>query len=66
MFSLRKEIAAFLEGRNVDAVEFRDEQWIRKLAFLTDITAHLNNLNLKLQGSNQLINELYQHIVAFE
>ena len=31
-----------------------------------DITTHLNDLNLKLQGKNQLCNEMYWHITAFE
>ena len=66
VFDLREEIALFLEEKNVSAEEFRDEEWITKLAFLTDITSHLNSLNFKLQGSNQLINELYQDIVVFE
>ena len=66
VFDLREEIALFLEEKNVSAEEFRDEEWITKLAFLTDITSHLNSLNFKLQGSNRLINELYQDIVAFE
>ncbi len=66
VFDLREEIALFLEEKNVSAEEFRDEEWITKLAFLTDITSHLNSLNFKLQGSNQLVNELYQHTVPFE
>ena len=36
------------------------------LAFLVDITGHLNNLNLKLQGPNQLITSLLSYIKSFE
>ena len=32
-----------------------DIDWVRDLAFPTDITHHLNNLNLELQGKNQTI-----------
>ena len=35
VFDLREEIALFLEEKNVSAEEFRDEEWITKLAFLT-------------------------------
>ncbi|XP_043915898.1 general transcription factor II-I repeat domain-containing protein 2B-like [Protopterus annectens] len=36
------------------------------LAFLVDITAHLNDLNLRLQGENLLINYMFQTVMAFE
>ena len=36
------------------------------LAFLVDLTSHLNELNLQLQGKNQLIHEMWKHILAFE
>ena len=46
--------------------ELSDVHFIHNLAFLTDITGHLNELNLKLQGSDQLVTEMYSHILAFE
>ena len=36
-----------------------DIDWVRDLAFPTDITHHLNNLNLELQGKNQTIFTTY-------
>ncbi|CAI6369553.1 unnamed protein product [Macrosiphum euphorbiae] len=36
------------------------------LAFLVDITTHLNELNVRLQGKNQLISNMFQIINAFE
>jgi len=36
------------------------------LAFLVDISKHLNVLNIKLQGRDQLINKLFEHVWAFE
>jgi hypothetical protein len=35
-------------------------------AFLVDMTQHLNDLNLQLQGRNQLANDIFAHIKAFE
>ena len=36
------------------------------LEFLTDISQHLSDLNLKLQGISQLVNKMFEHICAFE
>uniref|UniRef100_A0A0L8FPY5 Peptidase A2 domain-containing protein n=1 Tax=Octopus bimaculoides TaxID=37653 RepID=A0A0L8FPY5_OCTBM len=37
-----------------------------QMAIFIHITGHLNNLNLKLQGSNQLITSLLSHIKSFK
>jgi len=37
------------DRKNKPVEEFENEQWMYDLAFLTDISAHLNELNLKLQ-----------------
>lgn len=65
VFSLRQEIASFMdeEGRPVD--EFRDCEWISKLALLADITCVLNVLNQRLQGNGKLICDMYTDIKAF-
>ena len=46
--------------------QFRDRNFLCKLAFLTDITMHLNVLNLRLQGRNQNISYLVGHVEAFK
>ncbi|KAK1884401.1 General transcription factor II-I repeat domain containing protein 2 [Dissostichus eleginoides] len=43
--------SAFLAEKGQDFPELEDEKWVVKLMFLTDITGHLNELNLKLQGA---------------
>ena len=48
------------------ADHFSDPQWLARLALLTDITTHLNGLNMKLQGKDILVTDLYTHITAFE
>ncbi|XP_015440415.1 PREDICTED: general transcription factor II-I repeat domain-containing protein 2-like [Dufourea novaeangliae] len=51
-FKLLDEIIIFLETKNYECAELKDGQWIKDLAFSVDITSHLNQLNLKLQGKN--------------
>ena len=47
---LQKEIATFLRQKNLRyADQFFDRRWFSRLALLTDITTHLNALDVKLQ-----------------
>lgn len=46
--------------------ELENVEWLCDLAFLVDITSHLNHLNAKLQGSNQLVSQVANHVSAFE
>ncbi|XP_076810261.1 general transcription factor II-I repeat domain-containing protein 2A-like [Clavelina lepadiformis] len=66
VYELRNEIATFLENTSINATEFRNPEWVSNLAFLVDLTSHLNKLNLQLQGKKQLIHEMWRHILAFE
>ena len=45
---------------------FFNPQWFAGLALFTDITTHLNDLNVKLQGKNILVTDMYSHITTFE
>jgi hypothetical protein len=64
-FDLLNEIKLFREkkGRNIE--ELNDERWITDLAFLVDVTGHLNNLNKELQGKDKLITDVCNNIKAF-
>lgn len=69
-FTIRKQIPAFLsEYVSSDTTEleekFQDPEFLRQLAFLTDLTNHLNSLNLSLQGRNQTISDLIGLINGF-
>ena len=55
-----------MESKHQNVAFLRDENWLNDLAFLTDITQHLSELNLKLQGKSQLVNKLIEHICAFD
>ena len=46
--------------------KMEDESWICDLAFLVDVTKHLNDLNTKLQGNGQFASEMYGHSKAFQ
>ena len=39
--------------------------WIQELVFLTDITKHLQSLNLALQGTEKIISDLAQTVFSF-
>lgn len=56
MFELKEEVLAFLtiEGHEY-ADLFADDEWVSKLAYLSDIFVHLNELNRKMQGRNENI-----------
>ena len=65
VYRLREEIATFLEQKNINAAGLCDQKWVCSLAFLVDVTPHLNELNLQLQGKQQLIHEMWKYIRAF-
>ena len=45
VFDFREEIATFLDEKKLGVPEFRNAESVSKLAFLTDITSHINDLN---------------------
>ncbi|KAL4104099.1 hypothetical protein QTP88_019412 [Uroleucon formosanum] len=65
-FGLRREIQIFMIEKNKPVEEFENEQWMYDLTFLTDISAHLNELNLKLQKQSKTIFELISDVKSFE
>ena len=70
-WSIRRELAAFLaELRSQKATHFilflNDEKKMDNVAFLVDITSHLNELNTKLQGKDNSICELMTAVRSFQ
>ena len=43
-----------------------NNEWLNDLAFLVDITGHLNNLNVQLQESNKLFTNLCNYCASFK
>lgn len=69
-FALRSEIPVFLENSvsgdtSAYCRKLKDTQFLCDMAFLTDITSHLNHLNTRLQGRDQTVCDLYAHMTAF-
>ena len=43
-----------------------DGDWQNDLAFLVDITAHLNALNVQLQGSHEFFTNMCNYVASFQ
>lgn len=65
-FELRCEIQIFMGEKGKEMHELNDNVWLKDLAFMVDITDHLNHLNIQMQGKNKLVTEFYDLIRAFE
>jgi len=63
---LQEEIATFKESQNINAAEFRHQEWVSNLAFLVDLTSYLNNFSLQLKGKLHLIHEIWRYVCTFE
>ncbi|KAK7130312.1 hypothetical protein R3I94_008893 [Phoxinus phoxinus] len=64
--SLLSNICTFLDSKGKWEPKLEDPCWVTQLAFLTDITCHLNTLNLQLQGSDTLPSNMLTAIRAFQ
>ncbi|XP_066460936.1 zinc finger protein 850-like [Eleutherodactylus coqui] len=62
-----EEIKVFLEDKDLgNFSQLNDDKWVNTLMFLTDLSVHINELNLKLQGFNKSIDVMFGYIKAFE
>ncbi|XP_045332604.1 zinc finger MYM-type protein 6 isoform X6 [Leopardus geoffroyi] len=60
LFELRHEIEIFLNQKHSDLAKyFLDEEWVAKLAYLSDIFSLINELNLSLRGTMTTLFNLY-------
>jgi len=68
-WALKDSVVQFLKEIN-DLPEERacleNDQWLNDLAFLVDVTSHLNALNVRLQGSNKLFTHLCDDVMSFK
>lgn len=65
-YKLRKEVKQFMEIKGKPVVELSDGKWLCDLAFIVDITKYLSEVNVKLQGPNQLLSSLLSNVKSFE
>ncbi|KFM77298.1 General transcription factor II-I repeat domain-containing protein 2, partial [Stegodyphus mimosarum] len=65
-WDLKEDICQFLKTKNQDVSLFYDPIWIQDLSFLVDITKHLTDLNLSLQGKDHIITNMFDIIKAFK
>lgn len=63
---LRNEVKQFMEMKGKPVLELSDSKWLCDLAFMVDITKYLSELNVKLQGPNQLLSSLLSNVKSFE
>ena len=61
------EIREFLFGvKHAEYTQLNDDQWLLDLAFLTDLTNMLNELNLELQGKDKTVVNMISSVNAFK
>ncbi|XP_042237678.1 protein FAM200A-like [Homarus americanus] len=66
VFELRSEIADFLAAKaHPDNAAFRDDKFIARLVYLSDIFREMNMLNCSLQGKNASIIDVQDKMNAF-
>ncbi|XP_067933078.1 general transcription factor II-I repeat domain-containing protein 2-like [Watersipora subatra] len=68
VWELKKEIGAFLElqGKADEFPELSNKSWLCDFAFAADIFSHTNELNIKLQGKDQFVQDMYKNVKAFK
>jgi hypothetical protein len=66
VYDLKLEINIFLDMKGKSFSQLTEHDWMCNFAFCVDITPYLNELKSNLQGTNQLINEMFAKIKAFK
>uniref|UniRef100_A0A3B1KBC7 DUF4371 domain-containing protein n=1 Tax=Astyanax mexicanus TaxID=7994 RepID=A0A3B1KBC7_ASTMX len=64
--NLLPEIISFLKSRKEEYRELADDTWLLDLAFLTDLTSKLNELNCELQGKDCDVPHMVSAVNAFK
>uniref|UniRef100_A0A8C4FES4 HAT C-terminal dimerisation domain-containing protein n=1 Tax=Dicentrarchus labrax TaxID=13489 RepID=A0A8C4FES4_DICLA len=65
-YTLREEVRRFTEMKGKPVMELSDGKFLFDLAFMVDISKHLSELNIKLQGPKQLISSLLSNVKSSE
>ena len=65
-YDLREEIGKFIKAKDKPVLKFHTREYMQDLAFMVDVTEHLNILNKQLQGRNKTVTQFYDSILAFK
>uniref|UniRef100_A0A3B5RFG0 DUF4371 domain-containing protein n=1 Tax=Xiphophorus maculatus TaxID=8083 RepID=A0A3B5RFG0_XIPMA len=60
------EIRTFLAMKGIEHPELAETEWLLKFYYLVDMTEHLNQLNVKMQGTGNTVLSLQQAVFSFE
>ncbi|GBM42747.1 General transcription factor II-I repeat domain-containing protein 2A [Araneus ventricosus] len=68
VWQLKDDIVSFFheEQCSAECKMLEDTEWLSDFAFFTDLLCHMNNLNVKMQGKNQFIDDIWAHLKAFK
>ncbi|GBO10267.1 General transcription factor II-I repeat domain-containing protein 2A [Araneus ventricosus] len=68
VWQLKDDIVSFfhVEQCSAECEMLEDAKWLSDFAFFTDLLRHMNNLNVKMQGKNQFIDDIWAHLKAFK
>ena len=55
----------FMDDKGKYISFLNDDEWLSDLSFMVDMTKYLSDLNIKLQGKDQLIHQLYEQVKIF-
>ena len=61
-----EEIKTFMSSKGLSFPELEQPEWLEKLHFMVDMTAHLNTLNTTLQGRGATAPHMLEEVLAFE
>nr|KAF6489938.1 hypothetical protein HJG59_010330 [Molossus molossus] len=65
-YKLQDEAKQFMEWNGKPVRELNDSKWLYDLAFIMYITKYVSDLNVKLQGPNQLLSSLLSNVKSCE
>ncbi|XP_069033864.1 general transcription factor II-I repeat domain-containing protein 2B-like [Embiotoca jacksoni] len=68
VLELKQEIISFMEllQKADDVPELSDTDCLCDLSFVEDVLTHMNELNVKLQGKDQFVHEMYTNVRTFK
>ncbi|XP_039204227.1 uncharacterized protein LOC120310168 isoform X17 [Crotalus tigris] len=61
-----EEVKTYLGSKGLTFPELEQPEWLEKLHFMVDMTAHLNTLNTTLQGKGGTALHMLEEVLAFE